>query len=317
MTDFSFDILSQRLRELAFLNRGVKITIEDERTQKKHEFFYKGGLLSFVEHLNRAKTAIHAKVVYFEGEKDGVGVEIAMQWNDGYTENVFSFANNINTIEGGTHLIGFRSALTRTINSYAVSSGLLKKDDENLQGEDVREGLTAVISVKVPEPQFEGQTKTKLGNSEVKGIVEALVNEKFGSYLSEHPSEAKKIVVKGRRSGAGARSNAQGQRLGAAQRRARFRLSAGQAGRLPGARPGIERTLSGRGRFRRRFGQAGTRPAQPGDSAAQRQNSQRRKSAFRQNAFVPGNSPDDYGARAPASKRTTTRPSCVITRSSS
>ena len=196
-TDFSFDILSQRLRELAFLNRGVKITIEDERTQKKHEFFYKGGLLSFVEHLNRAKTAIHPKVVYFEGEKDGVGVEIAMQWNDGYTESVFSFANNINTIEGGTHLIGFRSALTRTINNYALNSGLLKKDEENLQGEDIREGMTAVISVKVPEPQFEGQTKTKLGNSEVKGIVEALINEKFSSYLSEHPSEAKKIVAKG------------------------------------------------------------------------------------------------------------------------
>ena len=196
-TDFSYDILSQRLRELAFLNRGVKITIEDERTQKKHEFFYKGGLLSFVEHLNRAKTAIHAKVVHFEGEKDGVEVEIAMQWNDGYSESVFSFANNINTIEGGTHLIGFRSALTRTINNYALNSGLLKKDEENLQGEDIREGLTAVVSVKVPEPQFEGQTKTKLGNSEVKGIVEALVNEKFGSYLSERPTEAKKIVAKG------------------------------------------------------------------------------------------------------------------------
>ena len=195
--EFSFDILSQRLRELAFLNKGVKITIEDERTQKKHEFFYEGGLLSFVEHLNRAKTAVHAKVVHCEGEKDGVEVEIAMQWNDGYTESVFSFANNINTIEGGTHLIGFRSALTRTINNYALSSGLLKKDEENLQGEDVREGLTAVISVKVPEPQFEGQTKTKLGNSEVKGIVEALINEKFASYLNENPTEAKKIVAKG------------------------------------------------------------------------------------------------------------------------
>src|SRR5918996_1042102 len=195
--EFSFDVLSQRLRELAFLNRGVKIAIEDERTQKKHEFFYKGGLTSFVEHLNRAKTAIHSKVVYFEGEKDGVGVEIAMQWNDGYSESVFSFANNINTIEGGTHLIGFRSALTRTINNYALNSGLLKKDEENLQGEDVREGLTAVVSVKVPEPQFEGQTKTKLGNSEVKGIVEALVNEKLASYLAEHPSDAKKIVMKG------------------------------------------------------------------------------------------------------------------------
>jgi DNA gyrase subunit B len=195
--DFSFDVLSQRLRELAFLNRGVKITIEDERSQKKHEFFYKGGLLSFVEHLNRAKAAVHPKVVHFEGEKESVEIEIAMQWNDGYTENIFSFANNINTIEGGTHLIGFKSALTRTINSYAIDSGQLKKDDGNLQGEDVREGLTAVISVKVPEPQFEGQTKTRLGNSEVKGIVEALVNEKFANYLAEHPSDAKKIVMKG------------------------------------------------------------------------------------------------------------------------
>jgi DNA gyrase subunit B len=195
--DFSFDILSQRLRELAFLNSGVKITIEDERSQKKHEFFYKGGLLSFVEHLNRAKTAIHPKVVHFAGEKDGVEVEIAMQWNDGYSENVFSFANNINTAEGGTHLIGFKSALTRTVNSYAIEIGQLKKDEANLQGEDVREGLTAVVSVKVPEPQFEGQTKTKLGNSEVKGIVEALVNEKFSSYLSEHPADAKKIISKG------------------------------------------------------------------------------------------------------------------------
>jgi DNA gyrase subunit B len=195
--EFSFDILSQRLRELAFLNRGVKITIEDERTQKKHELFYKGGIVSFVEHLNRAKSPIHSKVIYLQGEKDGIDAEIAMQWNDGYAENVFSFANNINTMEGGTHLIGFKSALTRTINSYAIDSGQLKKDDENLQGEDVREGLMAVISVKVPEPQFEGQTKTKLGNSEVKGIVEALVNERLSNYLAEHPTDAKKIVMKG------------------------------------------------------------------------------------------------------------------------
>ena len=195
--DFSFDILSQRLRELAFLNKGVRITIEDERSQKKHEFLYKGGIVSFVEHLNRAKTAIHSRVIYLEGEKEGIDIEIALQWNDGYTESFFSFANSINTIEGGTHLIGFKSALTRTINSYAVESGLLKKDEENLQGEDVREGLTAVISVKVPEPQFEGQTKTRLGNSEVKGIVEALINDRLGSYIAEHPSDAKKVVMKG------------------------------------------------------------------------------------------------------------------------
>ena len=195
--DFSFDILSQRLRELAFLNKGVRITIEDERSQKKHELVYKGGIVSFVEHLNRAKSPIHSNVIYLHGEKEGVDIEIAMQWNDGYTENTFSFANNINTIEGGTHLIGFKSALTRTINSYAMDSGVLKKDEENLQGEDVREGLTAVISVKVPEPQFEGQTKTKLGNSEVKGIVEALINEKLASHFAEHPGDAKKIVMKG------------------------------------------------------------------------------------------------------------------------
>ena len=195
--EFSFDILSQRLRELAFLNKGVRITVQDERSQKSHELLYKGGIVSFVEHLNRAKTPIHPHVVYLQGEKEGVDIEIAMQWNDGYTENVFSFANSINTTEGGTHLIGFKSALTRTVNNYAIDAGLLKKDEENLQGEDVREGLTAVISVKVPEPQFEGQTKTRLGNSEIKGIVEALINDRLGSHFAEHPGDAKKIAMKG------------------------------------------------------------------------------------------------------------------------
>jgi DNA gyrase subunit B len=196
-TEFSFDILSQRLRELAFLNRGVRITIEDERDRKSHEFFYEGGISSFVQHLNKAKTPMHPDVVYFSGERDGIDVEIAMQWNESYAENVYAFANNINTIEGGTHLIGFRAALTRTINAYAVSNGHLKKDEDGLTGDDVREGLTAVISVKVPEPQFEGQTKTKLGNSEVKGAVETLVNDRLGIYLEEHPAEAKRIVFKG------------------------------------------------------------------------------------------------------------------------
>jgi DNA gyrase subunit B len=195
--DFSFDILSQRLRELAFLNRGVRISIDDQRTQKQHEFFYRGGIEEFVKHLNRAKTPIHPKVVYLKGEKEGFEVEVALQWNEGYAETIFSFANNISTIEGGTHLIGFKSALTRTINYYAAANGLLKKEGETLQGEDVREGLTAVVSVKVQEPQFEGQTKTKLGNSEVKGFVEALVNEKLGEYLEEHPTDAKKIALKG------------------------------------------------------------------------------------------------------------------------
>jgi DNA gyrase subunit B len=196
-TIFSFDVLSQRLRELAFLNRGVRITIEDQRDQKSHEFLYEGGIVSFVEHLNRAKTPIHPDVIYLVGARDGVDIEIAMQWNESYAESVYAFANNINTIEGGTHLVGFKSALTRTLNAYAVANNLLKKDgSEALQGEDVREGLTAIISVKVPEPQFEGQTKTKLGNSEVKGIVEALVNDRLAVYLEEHPAEARRIVLK-------------------------------------------------------------------------------------------------------------------------
>ncbi|MGZ3526002.1 MAG: ATP-binding protein, partial [Thermodesulfobacteriota bacterium] len=194
--NFSFDILSQRLRELAFLNKGLSISIEDERSEKRHDFFYKGGILSFIEYLNKNKNCIHPKPIYVQGVKNGTEVEIAFQYNDGYAENLFSFANNINTHEGGTHLIGFKSALTRTINQYATSANLLKGAKENLTGEDIREGLAGVISVKIPEPQFEGQTKTKLGNSEVKGLVEALVNEKLGSYFEENPGIARKIISK-------------------------------------------------------------------------------------------------------------------------
>jgi DNA gyrase subunit B len=195
--DFSFEILSQRLRELAFLNKGLRISIEDERERRSHEFFFEGGIVSFVEHLNRAKSPLHPDVIYLSGEREGVATEIAMQWNEGYTESIFSFANNIGTVEGGTHLSGFKAALTRSLNTFAVASGLLKKEGESLQGEDVREGLTGIVSVKVPEPQFEGQTKTKLGNSEVKGLVEALVNDKLAAYLERHPAEAKRIILKG------------------------------------------------------------------------------------------------------------------------
>src|SRR5262252_5342991 len=195
-TEFSFETLSQRLRELAFLNKGLLITIEDERTEKRHDFHYTGGIISFVEHLNKNKTPLHDKVVYFEGVREGIDLQIAMQYNDGYQEQIFTFANNINTHEGGTHMIGFKSALTRTLNSYAVGNNLFKEVKENLSGDDVREGLVAVISVKLPSPQFEGQTKTKLGNSEVKGIVETLVNDGLSSYLEENPSIAKKVVGK-------------------------------------------------------------------------------------------------------------------------
>jgi DNA gyrase subunit B len=195
--DFSFDVLAQRLRELAFLNKGLSITLKDERKEpaKEQVFLYKGGIVSFVEHLNEAKTPLH-KPIYVKVERPEMLLEVALQYNDSYAENLFSFANNINTKEGGTHLIGFKAALTRTINNYANANELLKKDTESLTGDDVREGLTAVVSVKVRNPQFEGQTKAKLGNSEVKGVVETAVNEKLGAYFEENPPVARKIIGK-------------------------------------------------------------------------------------------------------------------------
>ena len=196
-TEYSFDTLATRLRELAFLNGGVTITIDDERDGKSHKFLYEGGIVSFVEYLNQNKASVNEKPIYSHGEKDGIDVEIAMQWNDGYAETLYSFANNINTHEGGTHLSGFRSALTRTVNSYATKNNLAKDlKDATISGDDIREGLTAVISVKIPRPQFEGQTKTKLGNTEVKGIVETIVNDKLGAFLEQNPNIAKRVILK-------------------------------------------------------------------------------------------------------------------------
>ncbi|MCC6347431.1 MAG: DNA topoisomerase (ATP-hydrolyzing) subunit B [Nitrospirales bacterium] len=195
-TEFHYDVLAQRLRELAFLNSGLQISIADERTEQHQEFLYKGGIVSFVEHLNKNKNPLHPKPIYVEGEKDGITAEIALQYNDGYSENIYTFANNINTREGGSHLVGFKSALTRTANSYATSSGIIKEGKESVSGDDIREGLTAVISVKLPNPQFEGQTKMKLGNSEVKGIVESIVNEALSTYFEENPSVARKVIEK-------------------------------------------------------------------------------------------------------------------------
>ncbi|HKC92506.1 MAG TPA: DNA topoisomerase (ATP-hydrolyzing) subunit B [Nitrospira sp.] len=195
--EFSFDVLAQRLRELAFLNKGLSISLKDERKEpaKEQVFLYKGGIVSFVEHLNEAKTPLH-KPIYVKVEKQEMILEVALQYNDSYAENLFSFANNINTKEGGTHLVGFKAALTRTINNYANANDLLKKETESLTGDDVREGLTAVVSVKVRNPQFEGQTKAKLGNSEVKGVVETAVNDKLGAYFEENPPVARKIIGK-------------------------------------------------------------------------------------------------------------------------
>src|SRR5437867_340980 len=194
-TEFNFDTLSQRLRELSFLNKGVVITITDERTDKKHEFQYSGGISEFVKHLNKNKSVLHDPPIYFDAQKENVTLEVALQYNDTYTENVFSFANNINTVDGGSHLSGFRSALTRTINAYGQQAGLFKDLKENLTGDDVREGLTAVVSVKLPQPQFEGQTKGKL-NSDIQGHVVQFVNDKLGEHFDKNPAVMKKIVGK-------------------------------------------------------------------------------------------------------------------------
>ncbi len=194
-TRFSYDVLAKRLRELAFLNKGLKITITEEETEKTETFQYKGGIKAFVEHLNEEKDTLHKDVVYFEKEDQNTIIEGALQYNDGYGENIFSFVNNINTIDGGTHLSGFRSAITRTVNFYAKQHNMLKKESPP-SGDDMREGLTAVISVKIPDPQFEGQTKTKLGNREVQGIVEAATNEALGTYFEEHPGTGRAIANK-------------------------------------------------------------------------------------------------------------------------
>ncbi len=195
-TTYSFTTLGNRFRELAFLNAGLHIHLTDERSGKSQDFQFTTGLQEFISYLNESKKALHPQVIHFKGEKDTVEVEIALQWNDSYTESVYSYCNNINTIEGGTHLIGLRGALTRTVNSYATDKGLLKDLKENLEGEDIREGLAAVVSVKVREPQFEGQTKTKLGNTEVKGIVESLVNDKLADWFDRNPGPTKTIVGK-------------------------------------------------------------------------------------------------------------------------
>jgi DNA gyrase subunit B len=194
--DFTYDILKKRLREMAFLNKGITIILEDEREDLYNEFYYEGGIVSFVEYLNKNRTALHSPPVYITGEKENATLEIALQYNDSFIENIFPFANNISTPEGGTHLVGFKSGLTRTINDYARKTNVLKPGDANFSGEDTREGLTAIISVKLTEPQFEGQTKTRLGNSDIRGFVENILCESFSSFLEENPSVAKIIVEK-------------------------------------------------------------------------------------------------------------------------
>ena len=194
--EFSFDTIAQRLRESAYLNKGLWIRLLDDRAERERSFYFEGGLVSFVRHLNKNKETLHSRPIYVERRENSTSIEVALQYNDSYTENVFSFANNINTVDGGSHLTGFRAALTRSLNDYARRASILKDADANLSGEDVREGLTAVVSVKLVEPQFEGQTKAKLGNAEIKGQVEAAVAEGIGQYLDEYPTDGRRIIEK-------------------------------------------------------------------------------------------------------------------------
>ncbi len=194
--EFSFDTIAQRLRESAYLNKGLWIRLLDDRADRERSFYFEGGLISFVRHLNKNKEALHARPIYVERREGSSSIEVALQYNDSYAENVFSFANNINTVDGGTHLTGFRAALTRSLNDYARRAGILKDADANLSGDDVREGLTAVVSVKLVDPQFEGQTKAKLGNAEIKGPVEAAVAEGIGQYLDENPADGRRMIEK-------------------------------------------------------------------------------------------------------------------------
>ncbi|WP_313339280.1 DNA topoisomerase (ATP-hydrolyzing) subunit B [Sedimentibacter sp.] len=198
--DFNYTILKHRMRELAFLNKGIRISLEDKRNNVKDEFHYEGGIKQFVEYLNSKKDALHNDIVYIEGKKEKVIVELSLQYTDSYNENIFSFVNNINTIEGGTHLVGFKTSLTRVINDYAKKCNLLKENDVQITGEDIREGITAILSIKIPNPQFEGQTKTKLGNSEVRGVVDNITGEALSNYCEENPKTAKLIVEKSLRS---------------------------------------------------------------------------------------------------------------------
>ena len=295
-TDYSFETLSNRLREMAFLNSGLTIVLRDERPasaeEKEHDevdettqtevtYRYDGGLVDYVNFLGARKDPVHRTVVSFEAESEyidgGLSLDVAMQWNTGFTESVHTFANTINTHEGGTHEEGFRAALTTLVNKFARDWNILKEKDANLTGDDVREGLTAIVSVKLAEPQFEGQTKTKLGNTEAKSFVQKVVNDQLGEWFEKNPSEGKDIARKAQGAAVGPDGGPQGPRRRAQpQGSARRRQPAGQARRLPVDQPRGVRALHRRGRLGRRPGQAGPRPADPGDPADPRQDPQRR-----------------------------------------
>ena len=262
MVEFDFATLEHRLRELAFLNSGVRILLEDYRgpEPRSEEMHYDGGVEAFVRYLDRNKTPLMPAPIISKSERDGITVECALWWNDGYHETVLCFTNNIPQRDGGTHLAGFRAALTRHVTDYAESSGLTKREKVDLTGDDCREGLTAVLSVKVPDPKFSSQTKDKLVSSEVRPVVENLVGEALSAWFEEHPAEAKADRRQGGRGRRRPRGGAQGARADPPQGGARHLLAARQARRLPGEGPGEVRTVHRRGRLGRRLGQAGPRP---------------------------------------------------------
>jgi len=301
--DFQYDVLKTRFREMAFLNRGIRIVFRDERPEepKENVFHYEGGISEFVKFINKNKEVLFAEPIYISGLVGTTSVEVAMQYNDTYSENIFAFVNNIHTPDGGTHLAGFNMALTRVINDYGRKHNILKANDTNLSGEDTREGLAAIVSVKLEDPQFESQTKSKLGNSEVRTIVNSLVGKQLADYLEENPQVAKLILdrcLAASRAREAARKARDPPQDGAGERE-----PAGQAGGLLRARPGQVRNLPRRGRFRRRQRQDGARPPLPGDSAAARQDSERREDAAGSRARQRRNQGDDYGVRLRRGRR--------------
>ena len=304
------------MRDTAFLTRGLKITLVDERgTGHRAEFQYDGGIVDFVAYLNRNKEPIHKKIISFSGESDEGAVEVAMQWNSSYQESVFSFANNINTIEGGSHLSGFRSALTSALNKYARDKGELKEKDENLSGEDVREGLTAVISAKLTDPQFEGQTKTKLGNPGMQGFVHSIVNARLMEFLEENPQDSRAVIRKAV-SAAQARAAARKAR-DLTRRKSALENSTlpGQARRLLRQGPVARRAVRRRGRLRRRLGRQRARPQHAGDPAAAGQDPQRREEPDRQGARQHRDPGADHRDRHRRARRVRHQPRPATTRS--
>ena len=302
--EFHHDLLVQRLRELAFLNPGLTIRFHDERNGAEQEFQFRGGIAAFVEYLNRAKNTLHSKPIQLlEANADGEEVAIALQWHDGYNENVLPFTNTVYNGDGGTHLSGFRSALTRTINSYGQANNLLKNLPEGLSGEDVREGLTGVLSVKIRDPKFSSQTKDKLVSSQVKGWVESVVEQPTLGVPRGEPSDRAADRRQVRRGRAGPRSRPQGPRVDPPKRGSRIVIAPRQARGLPGEGPGGRGDLHGRGRLGRRLRQARARPALPGDPAAARQDPERGEGPLRQDVVEPGDSHASSQRSAPASER--------------